>query len=91
MFKNRSAIEIMVISFTFILSALVLMLGITTAIIKIFNPAQDVSTAVTTLSSIMSAILAALLGLIAGKNENLSSVQMRPKREEDVDEFDEKP
>jgi hypothetical protein len=81
MFKNRSAIEIMVIVFTGVIAVAVLGTGATVAIVKIRDPQADVGTAVSSLTSVVASILAALLGLVAGKSESLSSAAKRPDEE----------
>ena len=81
MFKNRSAIEIMVISFTFLLAFVVVLTAITISIAKIKDPQADVDTAVSALTSIVASILSALLGLVAGKSEALQTSQKRPEEE----------
>jgi hypothetical protein len=81
-FRGRSAIEIMVIVFTFVIAASVVGTGILIAIVKIQDPASDVSTAVSSLTSVVASILAALLGLVAGKSEALQSTGTRPGEEQ---------
>jgi hypothetical protein len=81
MFRNRSAIEIMVISFTMLLAFIVVLTGITIAVAKIKDPEADVDTAVSALTSIVASILSALLGLVAGKSEALQTSQKRPEEQ----------
>jgi hypothetical protein len=79
--KNRSAVEIMVITFTFVLAFMVTGTGVYVAVAMIIHPTADVSTAISSLTSVVSAILAALLGLVAGKSDSLTTVQQRPEEE----------
>jgi len=76
--KGRSAIEIMVIVFTFVIALSVLGTGVFITISKLQDPAADVSTAVSSLTSVVASILAALLGLVAGKSEALQNTGTRP-------------
>lgn len=73
--KNRSVVEIMVLTFTFVVGFVIVGLGVLVLFVEARNPEADTDRIVTTLMSLSSAILGALLGLIAGKasgkDENL--------------------
>ena len=91
MFRGRSAIEIMVIVFTFVIAAAVLGTGFTVALVKIRDPDADVSTAVSSLTSVVASILAALLGLVAGKSESLGSTRTRPDEDQESSVYERPP
>ena len=80
--KGRSVIEVMVLSFTFIVGFTLIMTGVTVAIIEIKNPASDTDTIVQSLISLISGILGALLGLIAGKTAAVDDLAKRPGHDE---------
>jgi branched-subunit amino acid ABC-type transport system permease component len=65
--KNRSVIELMVMTFTFIIGFAVVGLGVLIVIIEWKNPESDTGILANTLASLVSGILGALLGLIAGR------------------------
>ena len=74
MFRHRSAVEIIVLTFTVTVSVTLLLTGGTIAIIEILNPDSDTSNASATLLNVVSGIIGALLGLLAGKVESGGSV-----------------
>ena len=76
--RNRSVIEVMVLTFTFIVGFTLIMTGVTVAIIEIKNPQADTDTIVQSLISLISGILGALLGLIAGKTIAADDLSKRP-------------
>jgi hypothetical protein len=82
MFKGRSAIEIMVVVFTFVIAVTVMGLGLAVGIVKIRDPSADVGTAVSSLTSVVASILAALLGLVAGRSDALGSTSKRADNSE---------
>jgi len=82
MFRNRSVVEIMVLTFTVIVAFSLLALGATIALVEIRNPATDTSAAVQSLTSILSGIVGALLGLLAGRAEGLAALSVRPEEGE---------
>jgi len=82
MFRNRSVVEIIVLTFTLVVGASLLGLGGIIAIIEIRDPATDTSAAVQSLVSVLSGIIGALVGLLAGKAERLSSLTSRPEERE---------
>lgn len=77
--RHRSVIEIMVLTFTFVVGFSLIMTGVVVAIVEIRNPEADTSTIVQSLISLISGILGALLGLIAGKNSSSSSTLGNPE------------
>jgi hypothetical protein len=81
MFRNRSVVEIIVLTFTLVVGISLLGLGAVIAVIEINNPATDTSAAVQALAAVLSAIVGALLGLLAGKAERLSGLARRPNGE----------
>jgi hypothetical protein len=76
--KNRSVIEIMVITFTFIIAFFIVGLGVLIVIVETRNPEADTGIIANTLASLVSGILGALLGLIAGKSTADSDLHKRP-------------
>ena len=69
--KNRSAIELMVICFTFIVGFSIIGLSIMILIVEVTNPEADTALIASTVMNLVTGILGALLGLIAGKSEGL--------------------
>jgi hypothetical protein len=78
-FRNRSVVEIIVLTFTFVVGFSLLGLGAIIAIVEIRDPATDTSSAVQSLAAVLSGIVGALLGLLAGKAERLSGLTSRPE------------
>ena len=76
--RGRSVIEIMVLTFTFVVGFSLIMTGTVIAIIEIKNPEIDTETITQSLISLISGILGALLGLIAGKTITTSELSKRP-------------
>lgn len=72
MFKDRSVIEIMVLTFTFVVAISITGLGFLIIFAEINNPAADTGLIANTLMSLISGILGALLGLIAGKSSTVT-------------------
>jgi hypothetical protein len=87
MFKGRSVIEIMVLTFTFVVAISISGLGFMIIFVELKNPAADTGLIANTLMSLISGILGALLGLIAGKSSIVSGgdkdLHERPDGEED--------
>ena len=87
MFKGRSVIEIMVLSFTFVVALSILGLGFLIIYVELKNPAADTGLIANTLMSLISGILGALLGLIAGKSSAVTgsgdSLHDRPDGDKD--------
>jgi hypothetical protein len=75
---DRSVVELMVLTFTFVVAATVLVTGGAVAVVEILDPTVDTSRIVDTLSSVISGMLGALLGLLAGKSDALSELGHRP-------------
>lgn len=80
MWGNRSVVELMVLTFTFIVGFAILGLGALIAWVVLHNPAADISSAVQALTGIISGIVGALLGLLAGRTENLNTLGNRPEK-----------
>ncbi|MET0787533.1 MAG: hypothetical protein ABWY25_12610 [Paenisporosarcina sp.] len=76
--KGRSVIEVMVLTFTFIVGFSLIATTVVIAIIEIKNPQADTDTIVQSLISLISGILGALLGLIAGKTAAVDDLAKRP-------------
>lgn len=69
MFKGRTVIEIMVLSFTLVVAVSILCLGAGILIVEIeTRGAADTDRATDALLSLLTGILGALLGLLAGKS-----------------------
>lgn len=67
----RSTVELMVLALTGTICTLLLLTGLSVAIIEILDPTVDTSGTVSTLTDLLSMILGALLGLLAGRTEQL--------------------
>jgi uncharacterized membrane protein HdeD (DUF308 family) len=80
--RQRSVIEIMVLTFTFVVGFSLIMTGTVVAIVEIRDPTTDTDTIVQSLISLISGILGALLGLIAGKTASASELSKRPGKDE---------
>jgi uncharacterized membrane protein len=65
--RNRSVIEIMVITFTFVVALMIVGLGFMIIYVEARHPEADTALIANTLMSLVSGILGALLGLIAGR------------------------
>jgi hypothetical protein len=72
MFKGRSVIEVMVITFTFVVAISIMGLGFLIIWVEFRNPEADTALIANTLMSLISGILGALLGLIAGKSSTVT-------------------
>jgi hypothetical protein len=79
MFRNRSVVEIMVMTFTGIVGLSILGLGGLITYVILNNPAADISGPVQALTGIISGIVGALLGLLAGRSENITTLGSRPE------------
>jgi hypothetical protein len=76
-FRDRSAVEIIVLLFTVTVSATLLLTGAAIVVIELANPAEDTSGAANALLNVISGVIGALLGLLAGKVESGGSVLSR--------------
>src|SRR5262245_28905100 len=72
---ERSAVDILILSFTFVVSFTILATGATISIIEIRDPEVDTSAVARALLQIIIAILGSLFGLLAGRSE----AQRKPK------------
>ena len=68
--RNRSVLEIMILTFTGIVAFTLIGLGIIILVVEVKHPDADTALLVNTMMSLVSGILGALLGLIAGKSGN---------------------
>ncbi|MET0786188.1 MAG: hypothetical protein ABWY25_05740 [Paenisporosarcina sp.] len=73
----------MVIILTLVISALMLITGVTVAFVEIRDPEADTSTAADFLFTIVTVVLGSLMGLLAGKNEKLNQLTERPDKTKD--------
>ena len=78
MFKGRSVIEIMVLTFTFVVGFAIVGLGVLIVVVESRNPEADTGVIANTLSTLVSGILGALLGVLAGKQVGGSDLDRRP-------------
>ncbi len=83
MFKNRSVVEIMVITFVFVVAFAMLSTGAMITIVEIRDPTADTRAAVTTLFTAITIVLGALLGLLAGKSDSIERLGTRPDKTHD--------
>lgn len=67
MFKGRSPIEIMILTFTFTISFSILCLGVAITVLEIRNPGADTKGASTALFNLLSGMTGALVGLLVAK------------------------
>lgn len=81
--RNRSVVEIMVLTFTFVVSFSLLAMGATIAIVEIRNPTADTDTATDVLFTAITIVIGALLGLLAGKSSAVSDLGKRPDGTDD--------
>jgi len=81
MFKGRTVIEIMILSFTLVVVTVMMIMATTIIITEITSEGTaNTDRAVDALMSLVSGILGALLGLIAGKSSvsDLNSIPQPP-------------
>ena len=81
--RNRSVLEIMILTFTFVVGFMIVGLSVLILIVEVKNPAADTGIIANTLMSLVSGILGALLGLIAGKSTAGGGLNTRPDGTED--------
>ena len=74
--KNRSVIEIMVLTFTFVIAVSVVSLGVSITVLEIQSPGVDTRGASTALFNLLSGMTGALVGLLAAKAEGRSSEEL---------------
>lgn len=85
--RGRSVIEIMVLTFTFVVSLSLMGTGATIAIIEIRNPEADTDTAIEILFTAITIILGALLGMLTAKGTDNTELNLKD-RPKDVNRFD---
>jgi len=78
--KDRSAVEIIVITLTFVVAIVIVGLSFTLMFVEIKNPETDTSVLTSTLMSLTSAILGTLFGMLISKGDRINA---RPKDKED--------
>ena len=74
---RRTVIEIMVLTFTFVVCFILLLTSVSIAIVEINDPTVDTDKITQSLISLVSGILGALLGLIAGRSAAASELQKK--------------
>jgi uncharacterized YccA/Bax inhibitor family protein len=82
MFKGRSVIEIMVLSFTVVVGFIILAIGLTIAVVKITHPEANIDRATDALFSAITLILGALLGMLTVKGSANTELNQRPDETE---------
>lgn len=86
MFRNRSVVEILVITFTMVVAFAIVGLGCMIIVVEINHPEADTGLIANTLMTLVGGILGALLGLIAGKSDATNGLHRKPDGAKD--EFD---
>ena len=76
--KNRSVIEIMVLTFTFVVSFSLMAMGFTISVIEIRNPEADTDSATEILFTAITIIIGALLGMLTAKGTEQSNLNRKP-------------
>lgn len=71
--RNRSAVEIIVITFTFVVAIVIVGLSIGLIVVEIRNPEADTSVLTATLMSLTSAILGTLFGMLISKGDRINA------------------
>jgi hypothetical protein len=80
--RNRSVVELMVLTFTVVVALSIMAMGGLVAVVEIRDPEADTDAVVQVLFSLISATLGALLGLVAGKANGGSTsneLHLRPE------------
>ena len=77
--KNRSVIEIVALTLTFVGAFAVIATGALVAIIEIRDPTADTGEMANSLLAIIAGIFGALFGLLAGKSSVGSDLDQRPQ------------
>ena len=78
--RNRSAVEIIVITFTFVVAIVIVGLSVGLIVVEIRNPETDTAVLTSTLMSLTSAILGTLFGMLISKGDRINR---RPEDKED--------
>ena len=78
--KNRSAVEIIVITFTFVVAIVLVGLSVGLIFVEIRDPETDSTVLTSTLMSLVSAILGTLFGMLISKGDKINR---RPNDKED--------
>ena len=77
--KNRSAAEIIVITFTIVVAFVIMSLSIGLIVVEVREPETDTSVLTATLMSLTSAILGTLFGMLISKGDRINQ---RPEDKE---------
>ena len=80
---NRSVIEVLVLTFTFIVAVAILGISATILVVEVRDPDTNTSSITQALLTLISGILGSLLGLLAGRSVMSSELSNRPKKDED--------
>ena len=84
MFRGRSAIEILVITFTLVIASGMVFFGGVVVVVEVTNPEADTDAVVDALSHAVATILGALLGLLArGPLDTKGLSERPPEKHED--------
>jgi hypothetical protein len=78
--KNRSVMEIIVLTFTLIIAFVIVGLSSALIFLEVRDPSTDTSVLTATLSSLVSAIFGVLVGTMINKGDKINS---RPDDEEE--------
>lgn len=78
--RHRSAVEIIVITFTLVVAFILVGLSIGLIVIEVTNPESDTAVLTSTLMSLTSAILGTLFGMLISKGDRINR---RPDDKED--------
>lgn len=78
--RNRSAVEIIIITFTFVVAIILVSLSFGLIYTEIRNPEADTTVLTSTLMSLTSAILGTLFGMLIAKGDRINR---RPDEKED--------
>jgi hypothetical protein len=89
--RNRSVVEILVLSFTFLVIVSIMALAGAVVYIEIKDPSVDTRGITQGLFGLISATLGALLGLIAGKSTVTDQLNTRPQDHQPTELTDPEP
>jgi formate-dependent nitrite reductase membrane component NrfD len=81
--RNRSVIEVLVLTFTVIIGVSILGISATILIVEVKDPEVNTSSITQALLTLISGILGSLLGLLAGRSVMSSELSARPQDKDD--------
>jgi uncharacterized membrane protein YqjE len=81
--RNRSVLEIMVLTFTFVVAFSIVGLSVMILWVEVRNPEADTALVANTLMTLVGGILGALLGLIAGPAMKDQNLHRKPAGDDD--------